>query len=329
MKRFINYCFTALLAVVCFACNKEDAVVEREFFVIDNTDTVAFKAAGGTKYMDVKTNLTFEVVSSASWCIAEINGRGANNLKITVLESTMEEERIAGITITGDGKTVKIAVRQDGLPRPPEPPAQKVDSRVADLNPALYYSFEDADLTKPAMGTIALEYSAPETVTLTDGPVGGKRAVTITKENHVKVANAAEQRVYTMMFDVRVPELNLWYALLQLNPTNSDDGDLFIQKEGKLGVSRYSETAIEAGKWHRIVLVVDVAGSNSVYKVYLDGEHVLTNASSSVPQKFVSGNFWLFTDEDGEENTLDCAGFAYWPDENLTDEQITTLGGVQ
>ena len=327
MKRFFNYCLITLLAAVVFACKEDDTLVERDFFVIDNTDTVTFRAGGGIKYMDVKTNMTFEVVSSESWCLAEINGRGANNLRITVSESPLADARIAEITITGDGKTFRIGVRQDGTPPPPPPPAQKVDERVAALNPTLYYSFENvADLTQPAMGTVALEYSLPASVTLTDGPIGGKRAVTITKENHVKVPNTGEQRVFTMMFDIRVPALGLWYSLLQLSPANSDDGDLFIQREGKLGVSQYSTTTVEAGKWHRIVLVVDVLAGNSVYKVYLDGQHVLTNGSSSVPNKYISGDFWLFTDEDGEENNLDCAGFSYWADENLSDEQIAALG---
>jgi hypothetical protein len=212
-----------------------------------------------------------------------------------------------------------------------EPQPANVDARITKGRPDMYYTFNEADFAAPHIGSLPLEFSIPESVTVTDGPSANRKAATITKDNHVKVTLPTENGVksYTMVYDVRVPAINLWYSLLQTNEGNGDDGDLFINKEGKIGVSQYTDPVIEAGKWYRIAVVVDVQNGASVCKYYLNGQYLFDNGSSSIPDRMGLGkHFWLFTDEDGEENDLDCAAFALWTDTMLTDEEIAALGGL-
>ncbi|MDR0538083.1 MAG: hypothetical protein LBH04_08620 [Tannerellaceae bacterium] len=330
LKYISKYSLICLIAGLIFSCSEEEIPAEKPFFQMESGIALSFKAPGGTQFLNVMTNTNFTVASSAAWCTPEIVGKGENNLRITVAENTDPAERNAVITISSEGyDSYKIAVTQGFIP--PKPPAPEgTDERIIDLIPDIYYAFHNsANLAAPAVGTAALEFSAPASVVATDAPEG-RRAVTITKNNHVKVTSpsANGSKTYTMLFDVRVPALNLWYSLFQTSEANSDDGDLFIQKEGKVGVSQYTPSpVIEAGKWYRIAVVVDVQNGASVCKYYINGEFSFANGSSSISSRMGIGkSFWLFTDEDGEENDLDCAGFALWTDTMLTDEEISALG---
>ncbi|MDR0560303.1 MAG: BACON domain-containing protein [Prevotellaceae bacterium] len=296
---------------------------------------LSFKAPGGTQFLNVKTNTVFTVASTAAWCTPEIVGKGENNLKITVAENTDPVERNAVITISSEGyDSYKIDVVQGFVP--PKPPAPEgTDERIIDLIPDLYYAFHNsANLAAPAVGTADMEFSIPASVVATDAPREGRRAVTITKDNHVKVKSPSPNgaKTYTMLFDVRVPTLlsepkEQWYALLQTNERNSDDGDLFIKFNGTVGVSQYTNPVIEPTKWYRIVVVVDVQNGASVCKYYINGEFAFANGSSSIPSRMgLNETFWLFTDEDGEEDTLDCSAFALWTDTMLTDDEIAAIG---
>lgn len=329
-NKLYKYSILFLLAGLFWSCKEEEIPAEKPFFTMENGLSLNFKADGGTQYINVITNTTFTVVSSAEWCTPEIVGKGQNNLKISTKQNDDPAERTAEITVSSEGyDSYKIAVSQ-GFIAPPPPPVEGVDPRIANLTPDLYYAFNDeSNLAAPAAGLLPLEFSQPESVTVVAGP-DDRKAVTITKNNHVKVTTpmAGGLKTYTLMYDVRVPALSLWYALLQTSEANSDDGDLFIQREGKLGVSQYTPNPIiEPGVWRRIVAVVDVSNGASVCKYYVNGEFLFANGSSAIPTRMaISNYFWIFTDEDGEENDLDCGGFALWAGTMLSDADIAAMG---
>ncbi|MDR2425365.1 MAG: hypothetical protein LBD59_11705 [Prevotellaceae bacterium] len=206
------------------------------------------------------------------------------------------------------------------------------DNRVSSLAPALYYGFTNAtDLSLPFAGSAPLEFSEQVMAKPALNPGDGKKAVQITKTNKVKVQNPVSSPLnrYTLMWDINIPVGGEYYTLLQTSLTNSSDANLFINRNRQLGRGDYSGALVELNEWHRIVLVVDDAASGStVYKVYLNGQHVLTNNSGSIKNGAVSlkEHFWIFTDEDGEDNELYCAGFAMWANKMLTDTEIAALG---
>jgi hypothetical protein len=228
---------------------------------------------------------------------------------------------------------------------------------IPELNPTLYYSFEDPDhYATPTVGTSNLSFydktgnktlgtlGNPPTGSI-EGPFTGKTAVTIPKDKHVKVLNTtgtsdggAKLNTYTLLYDIKFRTPNQWYALLQGDPTNSDgDADLFINTSNVVGLGGlgYSSEALQPNKWYRIVVILE--GSNgSAYlkrKIYANGKLIHsfdgTHGSADKDGRYALGSeFCIFTDDDGEENDIDCAGFAFWGKRVLTPEEITLLGSI-
>lgn len=270
-----------------------------------------------------------------SWRWYHASNRDEPQLKIHLKKGRNE---IRFFLDGGGYNIMKLSLTHSSL-APPESP----DSRVTALSPALYYAFTDAaHLTRPSNGTPLLELfpnpnnSDPIAMRLAPehNPDGSKKAVLTGKNDHIRVKNpgSAPLYKYTMMWDIKYP-VKEWYALLNNHLGRENDATLFIRSDGGIGRSSYS-SPIDENKWYRIVLVVDVSGSNKIYKVYLDGTLVLTNTSGVVTQTDMGIHeyFWIFTDgivngDPGEENDIYCAGYAMWTDA-LSEEQILALGGT-
>jgi endonuclease/exonuclease/phosphatase family metal-dependent hydrolase len=109
-------CFTALL----FACkdddNNNDPVKEDPYFEIDaQFTTQTFGPEGDTVNIDVNTNQTVTVSSSAAWCVAELITTPTINLSLKVERLTSAETRTATVTIACTGfDNVVIYITQTG-----------------------------------------------------------------------------------------------------------------------------------------------------------------------------------------------------------------------
>ena len=139
---------------------------------------------------------------------------------------------------------------------------------------------------------------------------------------------------YSLSIDFRVNEWSDWISLLQTNPLNDDDGDLFLTSPdydigvGDLG---YSESnIIYQGDWHKMVMVANAFDATSVsVDIYLDGMMVVNGNIQTVDGRFSLENTLLFmADNDGEDNTIEVAQIAIY-DSALTSQDVAGLGGYQ
>jgi hypothetical protein len=136
---------------------------------------------------------------------------------------------------------------------------------------------------------------------------------------------------YTILFDFRIPQTG-WHCFLQTAPNNDDDGDLFTNGSGKIGVGAtgYSADAVPAGEWHRLVATVK---SGAFVNFYLDGAlfHSLEAGGKNIADfpvdghRFViQGKIALLGDEDGEDGDIEVSEIALW-DQALNADQVKKL----
>jgi Icc-related predicted phosphoesterase len=228
---------------------------------------------------------------------------------------------------------------------------EQTSTPVAKFNPTLYYAFDNPnDYASPAIGASALSFydktgnsslgvlGNPPTGSA-EGPYSGKNAVTIPKDKHIKVLNTTgasndgkKLNTYTLLYDIKFKTSGVWYSLLQTNTANSDDGDIFIRNSDRaVGVSAtgYSSEALNTNQWYRLVVTMDGSNGNGDYNIYSNGDLILHYKGTNTARdgRFSIGDaFCIFTDEDGEENDIDCAGFAFWGNRALTPEEVVALG---
>lgn len=151
------------------------------------------------------------------------------------------------------------------------------------------------------------------------------KAVTVDKwsffvANHGISPNGGGKRVnvYTLMIDFRVPKLGVWYTFLQTTPTDSDDGDIFINTSGAIGSSAtgYSTSGVTANTWQRLVVSVKL-GDKGWMKYYLNGNLVLSDTDMTkfpidVARYSLDSKIILFGDDDGDDAAIDVAEVAMW-----------------
>ncbi len=136
---------------------------------------------------------------------------------------------------------------------------------------------------------------------------------------------------YSILIDFKVEQIGRWYSLFQTNTANNDDGEVFIDPSGKIGVSAtgYSSVTIVPYKWYRLVISADLGSS---FNYYLDGQLILAGSSQAADGRFalnpLSGNnsFLLFADDNGEDNEIFISSAAIF-DRALTAIQVDSIGG--
>jgi hypothetical protein len=218
------------------------------------------------------------------------------------------------------------------------------------FNPTLYYSFDNPDnYAAPAIGTSNLEFydqgengqlGTPGTLTaeLIDGPYAGKKAITIPENKHIKVLNTTlngetMSGVYSLLFDIKCPPLGKYYTFYQTDLLNANDGELFLKNSniaGTIGtqLAGYSTEALVPDQWYRIILTLNVNGTTPEYRLYSNGNLIHSyNGPNQDDYRFLLGEaFWIFSDNDHDDNDMDCAGFAFWGNKALTPDEVSLLG---
>ncbi len=166
------------------------------------------------------------------------------------------------------------------------------------------------------------------TMTATGGVTANEDgSITIPKADWVEVTtNLSEETLdtYTIMMDVKVPDANVYTALLQPDVTNVKDARLFIHG-GKVGVNSgnlFYNGKIEADTWYRLVFVV-----NNLYgEMYVDGVLVGKGTAQHEGWRLGTG-FLLFEDEDGEDNDISTSEVRFW-NKALSTAEVALLGTV-
>ena len=182
---------------------------------------------------------------------------------------------------------------------------------------------------KTSRGGITFTTLSDAGITSVAGPSEDNKAILIPKNSALKVERvegAQPSTTYTIMMDVMVENATPFDGLLQTDKSNGSDGDLFINKNS-IGVASMGGYfgKVKNNTWTRIVLSYR-DGKNILYQ---DGKK-LTAANPDVNDRFKiqSFGFYLFCDEDGEEEPTYVANVAFW-ETPLTDDEVSALGGYK
>ncbi|MFD2030017.1 Ig-like domain-containing protein [Ancylobacter dichloromethanicus] len=152
------------------------------------------------------------------------------------------------------------------------------------------------------------------------------------------VTPGGEQEViteYSLVMDVLIPDgQGRYISLLQTDPSNSSDGDVFIRRNNATGSAELGgggyDGAFAYGEWQRIALVVDQAedGTVTLHK-YLNGSLIGSRVVDAERFKLDGEKgFLLFADEDGEMSDAYVSGVSF-TEGVLTAEQVAALGGAK
>ena len=195
-----------------------------------------------------------------------------------------------------------------------------------------WWKFDNVDTPLKAESGFGNDLVLVGTHQVVDGPDVVNNAVRIGAGSYYKMApgiapNGGGTMVneYSIQIDFRVAAIGEWFCFYQLSPLNNNDGDLFVNRSGQIGTqaSGYSEHAIAANEWYRLVVSVK---NGTHYKTYLDGQLFREGVIQAVDGRFVLDSLLLvFGDDDGDDGTIECAELAIW-DDVLTADEALALG---
>ncbi len=154
-------------------------------------------------------------------------------------------------------------------------------------------------------------------ITSIAGPSENDKAITVFAGDIFKMNVGTTETVssYTLLWNVRISNANKFHALLQTDPGNANDGDLFINRNTPSVGLNLSSIGFGYGgnatfnEWHTIVLSV----TDGVPTTYMDGSLLVAATGADDRFKLQNGFALLFCDEDGNEyDDIDVAQVAYW-----------------
>jgi len=193
-----------------------------------------------------------------------------------------------------------------------------------------HWKFDDASNLEKATSISNLTFEG--TLASVDGPVTGNLAVEVKMGEYITVTHGIDANgggdsvnVYSLMFDISMPESSLWHAIFQTNIENATDASMFLNTSNLIGAWRYgySELAMEAATWYRVIVSVENGVS---YNVYVDGEIWVAGVFQEVDSRdALAESILFFADNDGEDNTMQCSEIAIW-DVALTADEAAELG---
>ena len=131
---------------------------------------------------------------------------------------------------------------------------------------------------------------------------------------------------YTLVVDFKISQLGQYYCFYQTSITNSNDGEVFINPSGHVGITGtgYSYCTLTPNEWYRLVISVDLGNS---FNYYIDGQLIHTGVSQNIDGRYaLDPYFHWFWDENGEDNEFDIAAAAVlnYP---ITAEEAEQMGG--
>ena len=130
---------------------------------------------------------------------------------------------------------------------------------------------------------------------------------------------------YTILMDIKMEDTNPYNALYQTNASNTNDGDLFINKR-KIGINVNGlgyHGDLEDDTWYRIAIL----NRDGDFCVYVDGE-LVGHTSSQGCWELDPWGFFLFCDEDGEMNDTYVSEISFW-EYGLSESEVQALSGIE
>ncbi|GHT43876.1 hypothetical protein AGMMS49965_18580 [Bacteroidia bacterium] len=317
MKKYLIFNMAALALVFCLgACDdgveKATGITldkESVSIIIGNKDKINVAYEGSLDVREIKWTSKDENIATVT--------------QYGVIYAVEEGSTEIEATWNGTTKTIPITVT-DPVVLPPRKAS---------------WLFDDADLLKAAVGN-PLQYGrggsgfdfkaeCPTTdisgFSAVAGPSSENGAIRINKGYYLQATNnltpnggGTKVNEYTMMWDIKLAAefYKKWITLLQTEPANTNDGDIFIN--GGVGVGTTGRHGdVSPDEWHHIIASVKV-GEGGFVSYYSDGVLLGTWAASGehgtidISRFALGNNFLLFGDEDGDDNTVDAAEIAIW-----------------
>jgi hypothetical protein len=269
----------------------------------------------------------YDVIVTEDWVTYEKTSDGLDQLwlKIKVAPNYTEDDRTADVTVHVAGATdATVHVMQPAGYAPADGGNATYILTVAAPGTIEWYTRG----TNKTIGTPTPDGSKPSTVA---GP-GSVQAWALGKDDHIKVTNplAHPTTIYTLLWDVRVPNLSGYCSILQTKEDNNDgDGDVFFNS-GKVGLGSYSAVVLKNNTWHRVIASVNVDATTESKSVvfYVDGYVAFVKDISSagdIDRYTLQTIFWLFLDDGNEVFPLDFARFVVY-NKALTKNEVLFLG---
>lgn len=131
---------------------------------------------------------------------------------------------------------------------------------------------------------------------------------------------------YTIGYDIKLTNASGYASFFQTNTNNSNDGDLFRNPAGGIGISGVYDGNMLSDTWYRLMFSFDCA--NSSLSKYINGSLVGTQtlASGLDGRWSLDPTCLVLTDDDGETNSGSLSSFSF-EDRALSAAEIATYGG--
>ncbi len=202
---------------------------------------------------------------------------------------------------------------------------------LSQTEPVGHWTFDNANnLTKAEIGADLILTGSQSAVA---GPDDNNGAVRIGIGSYYKVVHGITSpegdtmvNEFSLVLDIKIPELGHWYCFYQTDLTNTDDGECFINPSGNVGVgdTYYTNYTLTPNEWYRIGISVK---NDSIYNYYIDGYKELKGKAGSINGRFALDNaLLLFADNNGEDYTIDVADVKLF-DKALSEDDMEALGG--
>ena len=140
---------------------------------------------------------------------------------------------------------------------------------------------------------------------------------------------------YTIVMDVLIPAASFASvrSLFQTNTSNENDGDYFINAQGRIGTSGVYNGQLQASAWHRVAIVVGAADNEGMASTYIDGVFVggQGGTGASIGSRWAlysqaGADLIMFADENNETAPLWMSSMSF-TDRRMTAAEIAALGG--
>ena len=195
-----------------------------------------------------------------------------------------------------------------------------------------WWKFDDKNSLLQAETGYEASLNLVGTHTETNGYKEGDGAVLIGVGSYYELihkieANGGGKKVneYSLQVDFKIPVSGVWYSFFQTNASNNDDGELFINTSGKIGVAAvgYSNFSVIPDEWYRLVVTVK---NGNEFCYYIDGNLILSGKSQPIDGRFsLNDKLLIFADNDKEDGDIYCSELAIW-DKCLTESEVNELG---
>lgn len=112
MKKWILFLASPLWALLSLcSCGDQE---EEEYLDFVETE-LAVDSEGGSEIVGISSNISWNVISSASWCVLEnASGNGTGSIVLKIEKNKDTSERVAKITISGGYIKKELMVKQSG-----------------------------------------------------------------------------------------------------------------------------------------------------------------------------------------------------------------------